>query len=72
MQNNFSLGDDDSSSDGESVTLSIHGGAEPQPAEPEPQPAEPEPQPANPQPANPQPAARQSKRAKVPRKIFTL
>jgi hypothetical protein len=71
LQNNFNINDDlsssDGESDGESVTLSIHGGAEPQPEEP--QPAEPQPEQ---QPATPQPAARQSTRTKVPRKIFTL
>ena len=54
-----------SSSDGD-VTIRIEGPAEAA----EPQPAEA--QPAEAQPAEPKPAARQSKRTKVPRKLFTL
>ena len=59
-----------SSSDGD-VTIRIEGpaeAAEPQPAEAQPAEA----QPAEAQPAEPKPAARQSKRTKVPRKLFTL
>ena len=59
-----------SSSDGD-VTIRIEGpaeAAEPQPAEAQPAEA----QPAEAQPAQPKPAARQSKRTKVPRKLFTL
>ena len=54
-----------SSSDGD-VTIRIEGPAEAA----EPQPAEV--QPAEAQPAEPKPAARQIKRTKVPRKLFTL
>ncbi len=73
MQNHFNINDDLSSSDGESVSISIEGAnqAAQQPAEAaeavEPQPAEPaQPQPA--QPAEP----RKSKRGQIPRKMFTL
>ena len=52
------IGDDLSSSDGESVTIDDQQPAEPLPAEAEP--------------AEPPPAARKSKRAKTPRKMFTL
>jgi hypothetical protein len=74
LQNNFNIGEDLSSSDGEvSDTISIDSAAE-QPKEPD-EPEEPE-EPAEPQPAEPQPAeqppARKSIRAKIPRKLFTL
>ena len=65
LQNNFDIEEDLSSSDGESVNISI-GSAAQQPAEPA------EPQPAEPKLPEPQPAARKSKRAQVPRKLFTL
>ena len=70
LQNNFNIGDDLSSSDGETVTISMNSmdQAAQQPAEPQPE----EPQPAEPQPAEPPPAARKSKRPKMPRKYFSL
>ena len=79
LQNHFNINDDLSSSDGESVTISIElaNSAAQQPAEAaesaeaaeaaEPQPAEP----AEPQPAQP-PEPRKSKRGQIPRKMFTL
>ncbi len=69
LQNNFDIGEDLSSSDGYSVTISSDSAEEPE----EPQPATP--QPATPQAAEPQaaePLVRKSKRTIKAKKLFTL
>ena len=72
LQNNFNISEDLSSSDGDSVTISIDS-EEPQPPTPQPPTPQPaEPQAAELQPAEPPPTQRKSKRRTVPRKLFTL